>query len=64
MIGLESHFPLVSFHDPDIIVSPLHIQFSEVLGTFELIHEFWDEGKWVVVLDGPFVKFPIVLTKP
>ncbi|KAG5340928.1 hypothetical protein C0989_012551 [Termitomyces sp. Mn162] len=48
--SLEGSLPLVSFLDAHIVVTPLDIQFSEVLCTPEVVDELEDEGEGVMVL--------------
>ena len=62
MFGLECHFPLISVFDAYVVVAPSDIQFGEILGSFQLVNEFRDEGEGIGVLDGSFVEFPVILT--
>ena len=39
-VGFESCFPLVTFFYSDIIITPSDIQFSEIFGILEFIHDF------------------------
>ena len=57
----ESHLPLVTILDADIVVSPTNIEFSEVANIFQLVHEVRDEGKGVGVTGGVFVEISVVL---
>jgi hypothetical protein len=50
--------------DSNIVESPANIQFSEVLGTPELVHEFRNERKWVFVLYRHLVQHLVVLYEP
>lgn len=61
MIGLECSFPLISFLDADVVVSPAEVNFGENTGPFELVDEFGNEGKGILVLDSAFVEFTVVL---
>ena len=40
VIGTKSGFVLIPFFYPDIVVSPSHIKFGEVLGILECVNEF------------------------
>ncbi|KAG5349175.1 hypothetical protein C0989_005447, partial [Termitomyces sp. Mn162] len=42
-VGLEGHLPLISFLNVHIIVTPLDVQFSEVLHAPEVVDELRDE---------------------
>ena len=46
--GLECCFPLISIFDAYIVVAPLDVQFGEILGSFQLVNEFRDEGEGIV----------------
>ena len=60
--GDECSFPLVLFPNADVVISPLDVKLGEQGGFFHVINEFWDEGKWVGILDGVGVQIMIVLT--
>ncbi|KAG6875732.1 hypothetical protein C0993_007748, partial [Termitomyces sp. T159_Od127] len=45
LIGPEGSFPLISFLNAHIVVTPLDIQFGEVPRPLEVIDELEDEGK-------------------
>ena len=62
IFGLECHFPLISVFDAYIVVAPLDVQFGEILGSFQLVDEFRDEGEKIAVLDGSFIEFSVILT--
>ena len=62
MFGLECRFPLISIFDAYIVVAPSNIQFGEILGSFQLVDEFRDEGEGIGVLDGSFIEFSVILT--
>ena len=42
-VRFEDHFPFVPISDPNIIVSPSNIQFSESSCSFEFVQEFADQ---------------------
>ncbi|KAG5348619.1 hypothetical protein C0989_009449 [Termitomyces sp. Mn162] len=46
LVGLEGHLLLIAH----IVVTPLNIQFSEVLCTLEVVDELGDEGERVAIL--------------
>lgn len=60
----ESGLPLVTFLDPDKVVSPAKVEFGEDLGTAEAVDGFSDEGKGGSVLDGDLVEASVVDTEP
>ncbi|KAG5349253.1 hypothetical protein C0989_004994, partial [Termitomyces sp. Mn162] len=60
-VGLEGCLPLVSFLNAHIVVTPLDIQFSEVLHAPEVVNELGDEGEGVTVLHCHGVEYPVVL---
>ena len=60
-VGTECGFPLVTLFYSKVIVPPPYIQFGEVPGTVELIDQFGDERKWVLVLDSHLIQLSIIL---
>jgi hypothetical protein len=50
-VGDECGFPLVTFPNPDIVVSPVYIKLGEDLGVLDLVDEFGDQRERVVILD-------------
>ena len=63
MFGLECHFPLISVFDVYVVVAPSDVQFGEILGSFQLVDEFRDEGEGIGILDGSFIEFLVILTR-
>ena len=61
---MEGGFLLVTFLNPDKVISVSEINFSEELGPVMTIKEVGDTGQWVVVLLCDFVEAPEVDTKP
>ncbi|KAG5348178.1 hypothetical protein C0989_010882, partial [Termitomyces sp. Mn162] len=61
LVGLEGHLSLISFLNAHIVVTPLDVQFSEVLCTLEVVDELGDERKRIMVLYCHGVEYPIVL---
>ena len=57
MFGLECRFPLISIFDVYIVVASSDVQFGEILGSFQLVDEFRDEGEGIGILDGSFIEF-------
>ena len=60
-VGDESHLPLVTIFDADVVVSPTNIELSEVVSVFQLVHEVGDERKEVGIVGGMFVEVMVVL---
>ena len=52
---------MISVFDVYIVVAPSDVQFSEILGSFQLVNEFRDEGEGIGILDGSFVEFPVIV---
>ncbi|KAG5349506.1 hypothetical protein C0989_003360 [Termitomyces sp. Mn162] len=61
LVGLEGHLPLISLLNVHIVVTPLDVQFSEVLHTLEVVDELRDEGERVAILHHHDVEYLIVL---
>ena len=60
-IRFKGSFPLVSISDPNIVVSPAHVQFSESFCSFEFVEEFTNQGKGIGVLDRMFIEISVIL---
>ena len=60
-MGDEGRFPLVAILDMDVVISPMNIEFGEVVSVFQLVHEVRDERKGVGVTDGVFIEVSVVL---
>ena len=61
-IGSNEHdLPLISFLDPDIVVSPSDVHFREEFGTLQFVNEGGDEGKGVGIFNSMFIEGLIVL---
>ncbi len=60
-VGAKGGLLLISFFDPDIVVSPMNVELREVLGSTKLIDELRDEGKRVSVLDCHLIELSVVL---
>ena len=48
----ESCLPLIRFLDPNVVVSPLNVELSEINGVLHIIYEFRDKGQRIGILDG------------
>jgi hypothetical protein len=62
-IGNECGFPLVTFSNSHIVISPMNVKLGEDLGILDLINEFRDQWERVVILDSHAIEFPIVLDR-
>ena len=60
-MGNEGSFPLVTFLDSDVVISPLYIKLGEDLGIFEFVNEIGDQGERVGILHSVFVKVAVIL---
>ncbi|KAG5349114.1 hypothetical protein C0989_005821 [Termitomyces sp. Mn162] len=60
-VGPEGHLPLISLLNVHIVVTPLDIQFSEVLCTLEVVDELGNGRKRVAILYHHGIEYPIVL---
>ena len=58
----EGSFPLILFPNVDVVVSPTNVELGEQGGLLHVINEFWDEGKWIGILDSVGVQVMIILT--
>ena len=61
LVGDESHLPLVSILNVNIVVSPLNIKLGEVPGIFEFVDKVGDEGEGVHVVDGMLIQIVVIL---
>ena len=61
-IGFEGSFPVISVLDPNIIISPSYVKFSEIFGSLNFVHQFRNQRKGISVFDCPFVQIAVVLT--
>ena len=50
MVRDKSGFPLVTFLDSNIVVSPMYVKFREYLCILDLVYEFGDQKKGISVL--------------
>ena len=58
----EGGLPLVTIFDANIVVPPADVKLSEQFGAFEFVDEVGDEGEWVGITGGVFIKVSIILT--
>src|ERR1700722_7565645 len=61
--GSESGFPLITFLNADVVVSPLNIEFCVVLGFNKRIDHWWNGGYRVSVADSHSIKFTVILDR-
>src|ERR1700722_19434542 len=59
----EGCFPLISFFDPNIVISPTNVEFGEDVRILDLVYEFGDQRKGVTILHGQGIEFPVVLDR-
>ena len=43
-VGAESRLPLIAFFDAPIVEAPSDVEFGEVLGVLDMIHDVRDKG--------------------
>ena len=60
----ERGFPLVSFLDPYVVITPLKVYLCEVLRSLELVEKLRDEQERIIVPYCVLVQVPIVLNHP
>ena len=60
-VGNEGSFPLVTFLDSDIVITPSYIKLGEDLGISEFVNEVRDQREGVCILDSMTVKVSVVL---
>ena len=60
-VGNEGCFPLVAILDADVVISPMNIEFGEVMSIFQLIHKVGNEGKRVSVAGSVFIEVLVIL---
>jgi len=63
-VGSESHLPLVSGLNTDVVETPMDIQLGKVFSSTELGDELGDEWKGVSVLDCHGIECTIILNQP
>ena len=54
-IGTECRFPLITFFNPNIVVPPANIEFSEILGPFEFIDELGNKREGILIFYSDFI---------
>ena len=54
-VGNESHLPLVTILDANVVVPPADIKLGEVVSIFQLIHKVGDEREEIGIAGGVFV---------
>ena len=57
----ESHLPLVTVFDTDIIVPPTNVELDEVVSVFQLIYKVRDERERIGIMSGMFIEVLVVL---
>ena len=62
-MGDEGSFPLVTFLNSDIVISPSYIKLGEDLGVFKFVDEVGNQGKGVCILDSVAVEVPVILAR-
>jgi len=53
----------VSGCDANIIVASVYVHLGKQLFSFQLVDQIGNSGKWVGILDGPFINISIVLAR-
>jgi hypothetical protein len=63
-VSMEHSLPFVTFPDPDIVETPLDIEFREELSSLQMVYKIVDQRVWVPILHGHHVKCLVVLDEP
>ena len=61
LISPESCLPLITFLDPDVIITPSDIKFGEEALVLGLVNEFLDQWQGVLVLDRHVIELLVIL---
>ena len=61
LISPESCLPLITFFDPDVIISPSDIKFGKEARVLGLVNEFLDQWQRVLILDRHVIELSIIL---
>ena len=61
LVDDESHLPLVSVLNANIVVSPSNVKLGKVPGIFEFVDKVRDEGEGVCVVDGMLIQIAVIL---
>jgi hypothetical protein len=59
----EGTFPLISFFDVNIVITPSNVEFGEDLSSFEFIDEVRDEEKRIGIAGGMGIEISVVLAR-
>ena len=51
MVGVECSLPFVTFLHADVVVALPEVKLGEETSILQLVDEFLDQGKWVMVYD-------------
>ena len=62
-VGDEGSFPLVTFLDSDIVISPSYIKLGEDLGVFKFVDEVGNQGEGVCISDSVTIEISVVLAR-
>ena len=57
----ECSFPLVLLSNANVVVPPLNVKPGKQDGFLYIINEFWNEGKWIGIVDSVGVQVTIIL---
>ena len=60
-MGEKCGFPLVSFFDADVVVTPADVYNCEFGASAEVIYDLGNEGGYVSILPCPFIDGSVVL---
>ena len=61
LISSESCLPLITFLDPDVIITPSDIKFGKEARVLGLVNEFLDQWQGVLVLDRHVIELSVIL---
>ena len=62
-VGDEGGFPLVTFLNLDIVISPLYVKLGEDLGVFKFVDEVRNQGEGVCISDSMAVEVSVILAR-
>ena len=62
-VGDEGGFPLATFLDSDIVISPLYIKLGEDLGIFKFVNEVGNQGEGVCISNSMAIEISVVLAR-
>ena len=62
-VGDEGGFPLVTFLDSDIVISPSHIKLGEDFGIFKFVDEIRNQGEGICISNSMAIEISVILAR-